>query len=374
MSGGGKGGSTTSTVEVPAFLENAAQSNLAKADTLSRIGYTPYYGPDVAAMTPMQIASMQGTNAAASAFGLPTADPMAGMGQPLSFGGIPAYSSGGMYDQALAELQRRQPGQYNALRAPFIDPVTGAQPAAPFGFGGTGPGVLDMGMPAPSPVVAPFMPVVRDGGGGGGGGGGGSMSSGMSAGGGTGSFGLPDPMSGKVSSVGGFTGIRDMFDGGGAGQSGTTFSGGPLSGILNTVGVAPAQPAPAPAPVAAPAKPAPVAAASVAAAQNRAADIALANKAKEQAQKETANRAAAANRVADQSLAGKAAVQSAKEVGKALQGNRAADKAIADKAKSQADKAAASKAKSEASQGKGGKSGPSGGGSKSGGGSNKGRR
>jgi hypothetical protein len=349
MSGGGKGGSTTSTVEVPAFLENAARSNLAKADTLSRIGYTPYYGPDVAAMTPSQMAAIQGTNTAALSFGLPSmADPMAGMGQPLSYGGIPAYSSGGMYDQALAELQRRQPGQYNALRAPFIDPVTGAQPAAPFGFGGTGPGVLDMGMAAPSPVVAP---VVRDGGGGGGGGG--SMSSGMSAGGGTGSFGLPDPMSGRVSSVGGFTGIRDMFDGGGAGRSGTTFSGGPLSGILNTIGVAPAKPAPAPAPVAAPARTAP----SVSVAPAFSAD-----------------RAAAANRVADQSLAGKAAVQAAKEVGKALQGNRAADKAIADKAKSQANKAAASKAKSEASQGKGGKSGPSGGGSKSGGGSNKGRR
>jgi hypothetical protein len=352
MSGGGKGGSTTSTVEVPAFLENAARSNLAKADTLSRIGYTPYYGPDVAAMTPSQMAAIQGTNTAALSFGLPSmADPMAGMGQPLSFGGIPAYSSGGMYDQALAELQRRQPGQYNALRAPFIDPVTGAQPAAPFGFGGTGPGVLDMGMAAPSPVVAP---VVRDGGGGGGGGGGGSMSSGMSAGGGTGSFGLPDPMSGRVSSVGGFTGIRDMFDGGGAGQSGTTFSGGPLSGILNTVGVAPAKPAPSPAPVAAPA-PATTPARTVAPAFS-------------------ADRAAAANRVADQSLAGKAAVQAAKEVGKAAQANRAADKAIADKAKSQANKEAASKAKSEASQGKGGKSGPSGGGSKSGGGSNKGRR
>jgi hypothetical protein len=338
MSGGGKGGSTTSTVEVPAWLEGAARSNLAKADTLSRIGYTPYYGPDVAAMTPSQMAAIQGTNTAALSFGLPSmADPMAGMGQPLSYGGIPAYSSGGMYDQALAELQRRQPGQYNALRAPFIDPVTGAQPAAPFGFGGTGPGVLDMGMPAP--VVAP---VVRDGGGGGGG----SMSSGMSAGGGTGSFGLPDPMSGRVSSVGGFTSIRDMFDGGGAGRSGTTFSGGPLSGILNTVGVAPAKPAPAPAPVAAPARTAP----SVSVVPAFSAD-----------------RAAAANRVADQSLAGKAAVQAAKEVGKAAQANRAADKAIADKAKSQANKEAASKAKSEASQGKGGKSGPSGGGSKSGG-------
>jgi len=176
MSGGGKGGSTTSTVEVPAWLESAARSNLAKADTLSRIGPTPYFGPDVAAMTPSQMAAMQGTNTAALSFGLPSvADPMAGMGQPLSFGGMSAYSSAPLYEQSLAELQRRQPGQYAALRAPFIDPVTGAQPAAPFGFGGTGPGVLDMGMAAPAPVVAP---VVRDGGGGGGGG---SMSAGMSA-------------------------------------------------------------------------------------------------------------------------------------------------------------------------------------------------
>jgi hypothetical protein len=215
MSGGGKGGSTTSTVEVPAWLEGAARSNLAKADTLSRIGYTPYYGPDVAAMTPSQMAAMQGTNTAALSFGLPSvADPMAGMGQPLSYGGIPAYSSGGMYDQALAELQRRQPGQYNALRAPFIDPVTGAQPAAPFGFGGTGPGVLDMGM------AAPVSEVMRSGGGGSG-----SMSSGMSA----------------ASAGGGFTSIRDMFDGGGAGRSGTTFSGGPLSGAANRAGISPAK-------------------------------------------------------------------------------------------------------------------------------------
>jgi hypothetical protein len=210
-------------VEVPAFLENAARSNLAKADTLSRIGYTPYYGPDVAAMTPSQMAAIQGTNTAALSFGLPSvADPMAGMGQPLSFGGMSAYSSAPLYEQSLAELQRRQPGQYNALRAPFIDPVTGAQPAAPFGFGGTGPGVLDMGMAAPSPVVAP---VVRDGGGGG------SMSAGMSA----------------APAGGGFTSIRDMFDGGGAGRSGTTFSGGPLSGAANRAGISPAKPAPAPA-------------------------------------------------------------------------------------------------------------------------------
>ena len=121
----GGGGRNTTEVAVPAWLEQAAQRNLGRADELSRIGYTPYYGPDVAAMTPMQVAAMQGTNQMASAFGMPTADPMAGMPAATNYGGMPAYSSGGLYDQALAELERRMPGQFAALRAPFIDPVTG---------------------------------------------------------------------------------------------------------------------------------------------------------------------------------------------------------------------------------------------------------
>lgn len=121
----GGGGSTTSKVEIPAWLESAAQANLAKANKLSEIGYTPYYGPDVAALTPQQIASMQGTNAAAAAFGMPTADVTAGMPTAQNYNGMSAYSSGPMYDQALAELKARAPGQYAALTAPFIDPVTG---------------------------------------------------------------------------------------------------------------------------------------------------------------------------------------------------------------------------------------------------------
>lgn len=36
-----------------------------------------------------------------------------------------------------------------------------------------------------------------------------------------------------------FTGFRDMFDGGGPGQSGPDFAGGPLSGVLNALGVNP---------------------------------------------------------------------------------------------------------------------------------------
>ena len=51
---GGKGGSTTSSVEIPEYIEEAARRNLAKAEDISQIGYVPYYGPDVAAFTPFQ--------------------------------------------------------------------------------------------------------------------------------------------------------------------------------------------------------------------------------------------------------------------------------------------------------------------------------
>ena len=41
---GGKGGSTTSEITVPDYIENAAKANLAKADAISQVGFTPYYG------------------------------------------------------------------------------------------------------------------------------------------------------------------------------------------------------------------------------------------------------------------------------------------------------------------------------------------
>ena len=127
------GGSETTTVSIPAFLQEAAQRNLARADQVSQIGYTPYYGPDVAALTPMQIAAMQNTGAAASAFGLPTvSDPMAGMPTPQTFaGGVQGYSSAPLFQQSLEALRVNAPGQYAAIQSLFIDPRTGA---APFGI------------------------------------------------------------------------------------------------------------------------------------------------------------------------------------------------------------------------------------------------
>jgi hypothetical protein len=132
------GGSKSTEVKIPQWLEDAAKAGLARADTVSRIPYAPYYGPDVAAMTPAQIAAMQGTNRAASAFGQSTVDPMAGMPEATNYNGMMAYSSGSGYDAALAELERRQPGTYNAIMGQFIDPITGAMPAGATAAGGAG--------------------------------------------------------------------------------------------------------------------------------------------------------------------------------------------------------------------------------------------
>lgn len=47
------------------------------------------------------------------------------------------------------------------------------------------------------------------------------------------------PSSSGGGGSGGYTGLKDMFDGGGPGRSGTTFQGGSASGILNALGVKP---------------------------------------------------------------------------------------------------------------------------------------
>jgi hypothetical protein len=221
MSGGGKGGRETTEVKIPEWLEAAAKENLARGQGVANIGYTPYYGPDVAAMTPLQIASNQGLSSAAGAFGLGGGGlsmGTEGMPAPQTFaGGVQGYSSGGLYDEALRELETRRPGQYNAITGMFVDPITGA---APLSFG---PSVQPMAPMAAAPLTYPTQGGGRDRDGMGG----------MSSGAGTGSSG----------GMGGYTGLRDMFDGGGPGKPGKTFEGGGrVSGIANAAGISPRGP------------------------------------------------------------------------------------------------------------------------------------
>ena len=155
---GGKGGSQTTQVEVPEYIEAAAKKNLARADEISRIGYTPYYGPDVAAFTPMQQASFYNTADAANAFGMgaPASqqDIMGGMPAPTSYaGGVSGYSSAPMYEQSLAELKERRPAQYAAIMNQFIDPVGGST--------SSGKGGGSVAAVAPPAVVNPFAKPAR---------------------------------------------------------------------------------------------------------------------------------------------------------------------------------------------------------------------
>ncbi|NCF34267.1 MAG: hypothetical protein GWP50_11970 [Proteobacteria bacterium] len=135
---GGKGGSTTSSVTIPEYIEAAAQRNLNKAERISQIGYTPYYGPDVAAFTPMQQAAFQGTAQAAGAFGLPGGsmsqqDIMGGMPAPTTYaGGVQGYSAAPIYEQSLQTLGERRPGQKAYIDSFFIDPYAGGAAAGNF--------------------------------------------------------------------------------------------------------------------------------------------------------------------------------------------------------------------------------------------------
>ena len=126
-----KGGSTTSTVAVPEYIEDAARRNLTEADKIRGLGFIPEYGPTVAAFTPMQEAAFQGTADLASAFGTPgrgmsMQDISGGMPAPTTYaGGVRGYSALPIYEQALEAFGQARPGQKRYAESFFIDPVTG---------------------------------------------------------------------------------------------------------------------------------------------------------------------------------------------------------------------------------------------------------
>jgi len=208
--GGGKGGSSTTQVKIPQWLEDAARENLAKAGDISQIGYVPYYGPDVAALTPMQEAAMQNINQGASAFGLAApSDLMAGMPQAQEFaGGVRGYSSAPILEQSLQQLQQNRPGQFEAINRQFIDPVTGQmqQPLVQ----------IAQQLQQPARMAS-------------GGGGSGDRSEPDGGGRGRDIFDTHQGpnLNGQAGyGVGGYTGIGDVFDGGGAGNSRSSGMGG----------------------------------------------------------------------------------------------------------------------------------------------------
>ncbi len=124
----GKGGSTTSQ-EIPYWLEDAARRNLNQADRVSRIGSVPMsYGPSVAAFTPMQNSSFLNTADMASSFGLNApsgTDATGGMPAPTNYGGVSAYSAKPIFDAITGEFREDRPGQASYIDSFFINPFTG---------------------------------------------------------------------------------------------------------------------------------------------------------------------------------------------------------------------------------------------------------
>ena len=132
---GGKGGTQTAAQSIPAWVEGPAKENLARAKAVGEIGYMPYYGPDVAALAPQQEQAMRNTFGAQQAYGMisPSAQFSTGMPQAQEYaGGVRGYSSGNLFDQAVAELAARQPDQvarYGKVMNPNVNPEAYAQAA-----------------------------------------------------------------------------------------------------------------------------------------------------------------------------------------------------------------------------------------------------
>lgn len=121
--GGGKGGSQTQKTEIPKWVEEPAIRNLARAEQAQQIGYQPYYGADIAAFNPTQQAAMQQNINAAEAFGMiqpGSLQPLQGMPAPQTYaGGMTGYSSAPLFEQAVAELEARQPQSQDIYRSLF---------------------------------------------------------------------------------------------------------------------------------------------------------------------------------------------------------------------------------------------------------------
>lgn len=122
------GGSSSKKVTLPKFYERGLQQQIGMARDAAGTGYVPYYGPDVAAFSPMQEAAFQGTELMADAFGMPSNQGMQYMPAPQQFeGGAMGYSSAPIFEGAQDALATNNPGQFDYINSFTIDPVTGAR-------------------------------------------------------------------------------------------------------------------------------------------------------------------------------------------------------------------------------------------------------
>jgi hypothetical protein len=119
-------------------MEEPAIRNIARAEDIQRMGYMPWYGPDVAAYNPTQQVAAQANIGAAEAFGLSQPGQLTayqGMPQAETFaGGVQGYSSAPIFEQGIDTLRQKQPGtmaQYDALFGAGTQPGGGGTITGP---------------------------------------------------------------------------------------------------------------------------------------------------------------------------------------------------------------------------------------------------
>lgn len=117
-------GSTTTSAEVPEYLDQAMQDLLTRANQTASIGYMANPNAGVAAFTPMQVSAMEANNGAMQAYGLGGVDDvMAGMPQAKNLGGgVMGYRSAPGYNKAKQDFRQQNPGQQAAYNQLFVDP------------------------------------------------------------------------------------------------------------------------------------------------------------------------------------------------------------------------------------------------------------
>ena len=154
---GGKGGSQTSKVQIPKEFLDPAVRNINRAEQMASMGYQPYYGPEVAAFTPLQEQAMQSQYNAAAAFGMVPqgGNALAGIPQATEYaGGIRGYGSGDLFEQSINEFQKRQPAQAAIYNSLFVGPDGDYSPPRDPGRPVMSGGVGDGGMVSPGSIGA----------------------------------------------------------------------------------------------------------------------------------------------------------------------------------------------------------------------------
>ncbi len=122
-----KGGTKVDMATLPSFAETGVQQGIGMGQDVAGVGYVPYFGPDGASLSPREQSAFQSTDAAASAFGMPTTGAGSYMPETTTMGGVTGYSSKPIMDANIEALQAQNPAQYDYLTSFTIDPVTGEQ-------------------------------------------------------------------------------------------------------------------------------------------------------------------------------------------------------------------------------------------------------